>query len=119
MSKEITKYWEETCIDFGKYVQQRHRYMEPKELWIEYQNKMAKDVEEILDEADRFEKDMEKAYKKALKVIDSCINTQQTLTAYNYIWLFRRLFFEDKGCQELVRKLHARCSRKRKILEKR
>jgi len=60
---------------------------------------------------------MEKAYKKAISVIKSCINTRHTLSAYNYIWLFKKLYEKEVGCQELVRKLHARCSRKRKILE--
>ena len=58
MSKEITKYWEETCIDFGKYVQQQWaRHEDSYMLWLEFQEQMAKDVEEILDGADRCEKD--------------------------------------------------------------
>ena len=60
---------------------------------------------------------MEKAYKKAINVIESCINPQHTLVAYNYIWLFKKLFLKETGSHELVRKLHAKCSRKRKILE--
>ena len=41
----------------------------------------------------------------------------QTLGAYNYIWNFSKLFVDKKGCKELTRKLHARCARKRKIVE--
>ena len=38
MSKEITKYWEETCIEFGKYVQQHwSRHEKPSTLWNEFQ----------------------------------------------------------------------------------
>jgi len=62
---------------------------------------------------------MDKAYKKAIKVIDSCNNSVQTLSAYNYIWNFNKLFLKERGCKELTRKLHARCSRKRKIVEER
>ena len=62
MSKEITKYWEETCIDFGKYVYNnriklRTTSIEIDELWLEFQEQMAKDVDEVLDGADRCEKD--------------------------------------------------------------
>ena len=60
---------------------------------------------------------MKKAYEKALKVIDSCINSVQTLGAYNYIWNFNRLFIDKKQCKELTRRLHARCSLKRKRVE--
>tara|TARA_R110000744_G_scaffold198345_4_gene317590 strand:- start:2482 stop:2673 length:192 start_codon:yes stop_codon:yes gene_type:complete len=60
---------------------------------------------------------MEKAYKKAIDVIESCITSRHTLTAYNYIWLFKKLFNGHQGCDELTRRLHAQCSRKRKILE--
>ena len=59
------------------------------------------------------EKTMKNAYLKALLVIDSCKNTLQTLGAYNYIWNFSKLFVDSKGCKEL----HARCSRKRKMVE--
>jgi len=60
---------------------------------------------------------MEKAYIKAINVIDSCVTTRHTLGAYNYIWLFKNLFNNMIGCNELTRRLHAQCSRKRKILE--
>ena len=60
---------------------------------------------------------MKNAYFKALMVIDSCKNTIQTLGAYNYIWNFNKLFVDNKGCTELTRKLHARCARKRKMVE--
>jgi hypothetical protein len=69
MSKEITKYWEETCIDFGKYVQQQWaRHEDSDMLWLEFQEQMAKDVGEVLDGADRFEKDNYRPNRK--KVID-------------------------------------------------
>ena len=60
---------------------------------------------------------MEKAYKKAIAVIESCENSSQTLVAYNYIWLCNNLFKNQVGCKELTRKLHAKCSRKRKTVE--
>jgi len=61
---------------------------------------------------------MEKAYKKAIEVINSCKTSKHTMSAYNYIWNFNRLFIETVGCKELTRKLHARCARKRKMLER-
>jgi hypothetical protein len=60
---------------------------------------------------------MKNAYKKAIVVINSCETPSQTLSAYNYIWLFNRLFKENKGCKELTRKLHARCAKKRRMVE--
>lgn len=60
---------------------------------------------------------MKKAYEKALKVIDSCVNSPQTMSAYNYIWNFNRLFIDKKGRKELTRKLHAKCALKRRIVE--
>ena len=51
--KEITKYWKQTCIDFGKYVQQQWaRYEDADMLWLEFQEQMAKDVNTILDACD-------------------------------------------------------------------
>ena len=60
---------------------------------------------------------MKKAYKKAISVINSCVNSALTMSAYNYIWNFNRLFIDNKGCKELTRKLHAKCSHKRKMVE--
>ena len=60
---------------------------------------------------------MKKAYEKALKVIDSCMNSSQTMSAYNYIWIFNRLFIAKKQCKELTRILLARCAKKRKMVE--
>lgn len=60
---------------------------------------------------------MKEAYKKAVQVIDSCVNTVHTLAAYNYIWNFSKLFSDSRGCKELTRKLHAKCSNKRKMIE--
>jgi hypothetical protein len=62
---------------------------------------------------------MNKAYKKALEVIDSCKNSKHTMSAYNYIWNFNKLFLNEKGCEELTRKLHSKCSKKRKMVENR
>lgn len=59
---------------------------------------------------------MKKAYEKAIKVIESCKNSSQITCAYNYIWNFRALFTDIKGCKELTKKLHDRCFRKRKSL---
>jgi len=60
---------------------------------------------------------MNKAYKKALIVIDSCENSSQVHSAFNYIWNFERLFSNNKTCLELTKKLRTRCARKRKSLE--
>ena len=60
---------------------------------------------------------MNKAYKKALEVIKSCTNSAQTMSAYNYIWNFNKLFTDKKGCKELTRKLHAKCALKRRMVE--
>ena len=60
---------------------------------------------------------MKKAYIKALKIIDSCKNSQHVMCAYNYIWIFRRLFEDKKGCKELTAKLHDKCYKKRKMVE--
>ena len=60
---------------------------------------------------------MNKAYKKALKVIESCTNTAQVRSAFNYIWNFEQLFSKNKTCSELTKKLRSRCARKRKTLE--
>jgi len=62
---------------------------------------------------------MKEAYKKAIQVIDSCLNSTHTFAAYNYIWNFSKLFSDKRGCKELTRKLHARCSNKRKTVEAR
>jgi hypothetical protein len=52
---------------------------------------------------------MEKAYKKATSVINSCTNLQHTMAAHNYILLFENLFSNEVGCDELVRNLHIKC----------
>ena len=62
---------------------------------------------------------MKKAYLKALKVIDSCKNSFHVTATYNYIWNFESLFSKNKGCENLVKKLHERCLRKRKLVENR
>jgi len=59
MSKEITKYWEDTVIEFGKYVYNnriklRTTSIEIDELWLEFQEQMAKDVDEVLDGAEKY-----------------------------------------------------------------
>ena len=59
---------------------------------------------------------MNKAYKKALQVIDSCENSQQIHAAFNYIWNFERLFSDNKTCEELTTRLRKRCARKRKTV---
>tara|TARA_R110000782_G_scaffold214505_1_gene302324 strand:- start:1952 stop:2146 length:195 start_codon:yes stop_codon:yes gene_type:complete len=63
MSNIITKYWEATAIDFGKYVLaecvRKTQEVIPtpmksaKELWNEFQEQMVKDVGEVLDGADK------------------------------------------------------------------
>lgn len=52
--KEITKYWKQTCIDFGKFVTAKEdwaastEYM--TELWNQFQEQQAEDINDILDE---------------------------------------------------------------------
>ena len=54
--KEITKYWKQTCIDFGKFVTAKEdwtastEYM--TELWNQFQEQQAKEVVDILDDVD-------------------------------------------------------------------
>jgi hypothetical protein len=60
---------------------------------------------------------MKKAFEKAMKVIKSCKNLVQTMSAFNYIWNFNRLFEDKKGCAELTKKLRVKCTKKRRILE--
>ena len=60
----------ETAIEFGKYVQQQWaRYEDPDTLWIEYQNKMAQDVMDVLDEVSPNDKtkDANENYNERLK----------------------------------------------------
>jgi hypothetical protein len=59
---------------------------------------------------------MKEAYIKAIKVINSCKNYLQVLAAYNYIHNFRVLFGNNKGCDELTKKLQERCNKKRTTL---
>ena len=52
--KEITKYWKQTCIDFGKFVTAKEdwtastEYM--TELWNQFQEQQAEDINDILDD---------------------------------------------------------------------
>ena len=49
--KDLKNNIEQTCIEFGRYVQQNwSRYMSPKDLWDEFQEQQAKEVINILDE---------------------------------------------------------------------
>tara|TARA_Y100001963_G_scaffold4000_1_gene5235 strand:- start:499 stop:750 length:252 start_codon:yes stop_codon:yes gene_type:complete len=59
---------------------------------------------------------MNKAYKKALKVIDSCKNSAHIHAAFNYIWNFERLFSNNKTCAELTKRLRNKCTNKRKTV---
>ena len=60
---------------------------------------------------------MNKAYKKAIAVIESCNNMQQVYSAFNYIWNFERLFSNNEASPKLVKRLRTLCARKRKSLE--
>ena len=60
---------------------------------------------------------MNKAYKKALAVIESCENQSQIHSAFNYVWNFERLFSNNKTCMALTKRLRSCCARKRKSLE--
>jgi len=59
---------------------------------------------------------MKKAYTKALKVINSCKTHQHIMGAFNYIWNFERMYGWKKGGLALVKKLHIKCSTKRRIV---
>ena len=59
---------------------------------------------------------MNKAYKKAIEVIDSCENSAQIHAAFNYVWNFEKLFSENKTCAELTKRLRGRCTKKRKMV---
>ncbi len=84
MSKEITKYWEETCIDFGKYVQQQWaRHEDSDMLWLEFQEQMAKDVGEVLDGADRCEKDNTLNTNKQEGDVKGNFTTDETMDILN------------------------------------
>ena len=59
--KEITKYWKQTCIDFGRFVQSQTLAtamnmgtsdLSIESLWERYQKQMAKDVMDVLDDVD-------------------------------------------------------------------
>ena len=48
---KITTDFADTCIEFGKYVQNQHKRNEDADiLWLEYQDKLAKDVMKVLDD---------------------------------------------------------------------
>ena len=57
---------------------------------------------------------MKEAYIKGIKIINSCTNYLQVLTAYNYIHNFRVAFGSNEGCDELTKKLQEKCNIKRK-----
>lgn len=66
--KEITKYWKQTCIDFGRYVQQQWaRHEDADMLWLEFQEQMAKDVNTILDACDNPPRPNDKLKEVAIK----------------------------------------------------
>ena len=58
---------------------------------------------------------MKEAYIKGIKIINSCNNYLQVLTAYNYIHNFRVAFGDHAGCDKLTKKLQEKCNIKRKI----
>jgi len=52
--KNYTEYWKQTCIDFGKYVYNNRVSLltdskDIDELWIEFQEQQAKDINDVLD----------------------------------------------------------------------
>ena len=57
---------------------------------------------------------MKKAYIKAIEVINSCENSSQVMSAYNYIHNFRVLFGNNSGCDKLAKKLMEKCAIQRK-----
>ena len=59
---------------------------------------------------------MKKAYEKAIQVINSCENSAQVHSAFNYIWNFEQLFAENKTCAELTKRLRTKCAQKRQMI---
>jgi hypothetical protein len=62
---------------------------------------------------------MKEAYIKALQVISSCINYKQTRGAYNYIHNFRVLYGDTAGCEKLAKILMEKCTKHRRLLDRR
>ena len=60
---------------------------------------------------------MEKAYKKALKVIRSCENSAHIRSAYNYIYNFWVLYEDEAGCTKLYKRLQSKCKVKKRLLD--
>ena len=59
---------------------------------------------------------MEKAYKKSLKVIRSCETNLQIRSAYNYIYLFWKLYENEPGCSKLYKRLKDKCKVKKRLI---
>jgi hypothetical protein len=59
---------------------------------------------------------MEKAYKKALKVIASCNKPAHIQSAYNYSYNFWKLYGDEAGGTALYRRLRDKCKRKGRII---
>jgi len=59
---------------------------------------------------------MEKAYKKALKVIRSCETSAHIRSAYNYSYNFWKLYGDEAGGTKLYRKLRDKCKTRGRII---
>lgn len=59
---------------------------------------------------------MEKAYKKALKVIRSCETSAHIRSAYNYSYNFWKLYGQEAGGTMLYRKLRDKCNTRGRII---
>jgi hypothetical protein len=59
---------------------------------------------------------MEKAYKKALKVIDSCKTFTHIQSAYNYSYNFWKLYGEEAGGTKLYRILRKKCKVRERLI---
>jgi len=102
--KEITKYWKQTCIDFGKYVQQQWaRHEDADMLWLEFQEQKAaikhnEMIRQKLEEAEEegFDDDLEFGSKqiiinhdmfKIVEQLQSQVKVLHTMVSANSIAL--------------------------------
>jgi len=59
---------------------------------------------------------MEKAYKKALKVIASCKTSAHIQSAYNYSYYFWKLYQEEAGGTKLYNILRKKCKLRERLI---
>lgn len=124
--KEITKYWKQTCIDFGRYVQQQWaRHEDVDMLWLEFQEQKAaikqnEMIRQKLEEAEEegFDDDLEFGSKqiiinhdmfKIVEQLQSQVKALHTIVSANGIalnnverdlYLNERFVFNEKSYEE-------------------